>query len=624
MSDQIFLKSLADDILNEAQSSESNRVYSASGFSKNNISIIHQQKRCENLAWALKYQKKIKRGDTIGIIGGSFSGIALSSFLAISSDVIIYIFEKEDTLLKKFINSGNRYLSPNLNSRELGVSFNPKFDSNTSRRILFDWDAGLAHNVANQWLREFSEYERRLPIFCFLNKSIEQQHIKLEQDKIIIDDSDNVNMKPIILDFLIDATGFGDESNQHKIKDYSYWESGHKLIYDHLSKNDKVLISGVGDSGIVEVLQYALKDFEHHHILGLWQNRSFEAHIDTQRSRAIFDKIFEFNDISLDEKIIFPEMTWWLHFPQTKKIFSVLGEIDNDYEKIFSIIDSKLQPYLQSWASNNYITMIDCDARHEFLRQGNLSIELQKEIRQEIKQEMSNLSSIKLKEIMDQIDVYDVLDIQTLFNEQRNIEITYNGLFATPYTANLSPYNLWLTKIAMSFSTVKYKQSKINKISQNEDGVYQVEYSSGIIDTYNRVVTRYGISKDHNGVFNPNHFDPQKGDFMLNERFFEGSAGETYKDLIHRRRNKLFQKSRASKNIIHKEMYKLNITAPIMHEEDKNKIKSNFPVIPDNDLKALECFVKIDCQQNLSDLLNRGCSVSYTSCDIKKKISFTY
>jgi hypothetical protein len=61
--DRVRLDEAADLMIKEAQAAGNDRIFSASGFARENISILHQQVRCTNLAWALSHTKRIKRGD---------------------------------------------------------------------------------------------------------------------------------------------------------------------------------------------------------------------------------------------------------------------------------------------------------------------------------------------------------------------------------------------------------------------------------------------------------------------------------------------------------------------------------------------------------------------------------
>lgn len=159
------LREAAALMLAEAQSKESDRIFSASGFARENISILHQQLRCSNLAWALSHAKKVKRGDVVAIVGGSFSGLMLACLLAIADDLIVYVFEKEKRLLNRFLDKSHRYLSPNLNSRYLGMRFNPAMSAPFYEPPIFPWKADVASAVTAAWLSDFEGHCRNLPIF---------------------------------------------------------------------------------------------------------------------------------------------------------------------------------------------------------------------------------------------------------------------------------------------------------------------------------------------------------------------------------------------------------------------------------------------------------------------------
>ena len=56
------------------------------------------------------------------------------------------------------------------------------------------------------------------------------------------------------------------EQNRLGIEDWSYWRSGSPLQYRPgrlpTRKKERVLISGCGDNGIVELMHYVFRDFE--------------------------------------------------------------------------------------------------------------------------------------------------------------------------------------------------------------------------------------------------------------------------------------------------------------------------------------------------------------------------
>lgn len=211
-SDQRVLDEAASLMIGEAQAKENNRVFSATGFASSNISIVHQQLRCMNLAWALSHTKQVTPGNVVAIVGGSFSGLMLATALAIADDVIVYIFEKEHRLLHRFLDKSHRHLSPNLNSRYLGINADPRTSRPFFEPPIFKWHAAAASDVAFEWLEEFSQYQRKLPIFTVLNCKVTKRKIKRRADGLTIDlrSKKLPHLHAIDVDLLIDATGFGE------------------------------------------------------------------------------------------------------------------------------------------------------------------------------------------------------------------------------------------------------------------------------------------------------------------------------------------------------------------------------------------------------------------------------
>lgn len=255
---------LAQNMIAEATSVDDHRILSATGFARENISILHQQIRATNLAWALGWMGRVKPGDTIGIVGGSFSGITLAVILALVNDAIVLIFEKDNEPLERFRDKSHRHLSRNLNSRALGKSFDPHWSSPEFRSPIFAWEPGPASKVAAFWIDEFARYDAQLPIFVVPDTTVTPTMIADRSEGLTIDfAAEAAHLRALPVDLLIDATGFGAEANPLGLTDYSYWEAGHRLIYDHLVPPARVLISGCGDSGVIEAWHYALNGFEH-------------------------------------------------------------------------------------------------------------------------------------------------------------------------------------------------------------------------------------------------------------------------------------------------------------------------------------------------------------------------
>ena len=85
--------------------------YSATGHSTDNISILHQQVRCTNLAWALVRLRHVKYGSVVGIVGGSFSGLMLAVSLALQRRCIVYngIIRRRNAARETITDAANQF-----------------------------------------------------------------------------------------------------------------------------------------------------------------------------------------------------------------------------------------------------------------------------------------------------------------------------------------------------------------------------------------------------------------------------------------------------------------------------------------------------------------------------------
>jgi len=489
------LNALADEMLDEARAVGRARVYSATGYSRQNISIVHQQVRCANLAWALRQRRKLRKGDVVAIVGGSFSGLMLACSIGIADDVIVYIIEKERRLLDRFFDKSQRYLSPNLNSRDLRKRFSPTFATPIYRPAIFNWEAGVASDVAGAWLREFDHYSAKLPIFTLLGAEVAPDAITEADDKVNIRlASKDVAARPLSVDVLIDATGFGPEANPLEVTDHSYWEGGHRLIYDHLPPKSRVLVSGCGDSGIIELMHYAFANFEHSMIERFWPGgANLEAHLDVGLENI--NAVLRSAEVVRYNFTVISELCWWLDhwwdlqnwrrsdwkaYPPTRSI-----------KAIFAAIERQLADRVSAAFPGQHPTEIIWEEREAFLLALPLAEQLA--LRRAVAPVIDDAISRDIADHMKQVRVAKLLNIRELRKMLRlGVEIVLNGPTPTPFTRNLSAYNVWLTKVAMSLPNVRYLQGQIASVERAPDGQSTVMFVNGTTEIFDRVVTRYG------------------------------------------------------------------------------------------------------------------------------------
>lgn len=488
------LEALAERMIAEASSSKSPRILSSNGFSRSSISILHQQMRCTNLAWALKFTGRIKTGDVIGIVGGSFSGLMLASTLAMSNDVIVYIFEKEGRLMQRFLDKSHRFIAPNLNSRSLDAAFHPTLGGQFYDPPLFKWEGDAASTVAVDWRNEFKTLVAKLPVFCFLGREVTAQHITATQRSVTIqfDPLENgMAVRPIKLHWMIDATGFGPESNPFKLDDYSYWESGHRLIYDYLKPKARVLVSGCGDSGVIEVMHYALREFSHARVAEFWPSAPhLDINIDECLESAAFEDVTNWQD---DEDIevlsLISELRWFRGVCRrgAEGYFGGPNDLNCARRRLFFAIEAVLlKTCFKKRARRG-------DWQSYFDLAPQASAEVQAKVREKTALILDEESSYAIRDVMQAIDLREIFDMDALHKLRRtNIEVVLNGVTPTPFTRQLSPFNVWLMHVMLSFPDVTYRQGRLTKVVKRPDGKFLVRFKDGRQETFDRVVTRYG------------------------------------------------------------------------------------------------------------------------------------
>ena len=529
---------LAQNMIAEATSVDNSRILSANGFAHENISILHQQIRATNLAWALGRTGRVKPGDTIAIVGGSFSGMTLAVVLALVNDAIVLIFEKDSELLERFRNKSHRHLSRNLNSRSLGKAFDPYWSSPEFRSPIFAWAAGPASKVAASWIEEFGRYEARLPIFVIPDITVTPASVISQPEGLAIDLSvEAPHLKAVPVDLLIDATGFGAEANPLGVTDHSYWEAGHRLIYDHLVPPARVLISGCGDSGVIEGWHYALNGFEHRKVESFWQpGVRLEAVLDEGLARARLDAIFRNEEAWRYERPVLSEVCWWLdqrYFMENNPQLPWPPGGEPHVRPIFEALEAALAPHFAAWRPGGDIAATNWDALEDFV----LGLELgpQFEAREAARLVGDVWVSRLIEELAQSIQLPEtVRPIEDL--ARPGIDVVLNGLTPTPYTRQLSAYNVWLMRLLRAFPAVDYRQGAISAVVQRPDRRFDVNFADGDTEIFDRVVTRYGpAAGGGSGIAHGQTRDTQGGDWLLAEPYYlaHDSDGATHGRYIY-------------------------------------------------------------------------------------------
>lgn len=475
------LDEMARHMLREAVSKDSDRVFSATGFARTDISIAHQQVRCFNLVWALLREKKVRTGDVVAVIGGGFSGLLIATALAMQKRCIVYVIEKEPRLLDLFRRSSHRFLSPNLNSRDLPPRFNLERTSPLLNPPIFGWRGGDASEVAHFWLHEFRRLTANLPVFTFVETRVTKvdehgEGVRVHLDRLV---------EPAFFDvaIAINATGFGQESKLPEVDDYSYWKSGHELIYTSRGRQkNTVMISGCGDSGVVELMHYVFKDFDHRNIESYYL-QGVESHIQPALEQSIAWQVLFSEEVEMFDHKVISELCWYAvtcwHKTRNPQLRILAG---SGYEGVFRAIgDELVKAGLKAKLSGDESTYGD-----ELM---SLSRVAQYQIRRRVRPLIDEAASNEIAAIMEALDIKDLDRERSLIRP--GFEIHLNATTPTPYSTVISPANLWFLRLAIHLGNVNYVRGKIREVKSSESG-FKVFFGNGRMFSYDHVCTRYG------------------------------------------------------------------------------------------------------------------------------------
>lgn len=310
---------------------------------------------------------------------------------------------------------------------------------------------------------EFAGWVDRLPIFPITGSAIEAHMVQHRHDGVDVV-FDHPNRAALQLDLLIDATGFGEEGNPLELDDFSYWESSHRLIYDHLPRPVKVLISGRGDSGVIEALHYATAHFRHAYIEGLWDgHRGLGAKIDDGLVEARLDGVLRSDEVERFDGDVIPKIVWWrdhreymTRMPPAQRPFAG----DPCIAMVLARMDALTLPHWQSDAARGSVASGSPEALDEFV--GNLTLRDQLAIREGLRRLVAERISVRMQTLADNLQVG--VENRVAEFARSKVKVVLNATTPTPYGRQLSPYNVWIMKVLVDLEGVSYRRGEIKSV----------------------------------------------------------------------------------------------------------------------------------------------------------------
>jgi hypothetical protein len=137
-----------------------------------------------------------------------------------------------------------------------------------------------------------------------------------------------------------------------------------------------------------------------------------------------------------------------------------------------------------------------------------------------------------------------------------------------PFTRQLSPFNVWLMYVMMTFPNVSYRQGRLASTTTLANGKVKVAFKDGASDTFDRVVTRYGPGRGK-PLIHPTTATEPSGYLLVSpeglvSRGVTGQYVDLASDAIGEARKRLTKRrsSRAIGHYIEKSLYVPMIEAP--------------------------------------------------------------
>lgn len=477
-------------ILAQAET-EQKRVYSASFFAKRNISIIDQQLRAFNLSYALSESGMIKDNSRVAIVGGSFSGLTCAAALAARHDCVISVFERAPRLLKMFSQAGFRYLHPNLNARTTDANRISR-DKATSFPLL-NWSGNYSPYVADEIRRKFEHYRVCASIALHLGEEVFSVGAKYGRPLVRLRDSflfEGAGRRELQFDIVIIATGFGVESIDSSTNDISYWHSGNPEFYwpkSHDGKiKEKILISGNGDSGIIELAHCLIGGFTHGNLFSFLPNSSEFSYV---RPMPDYNRAVErlrYRQIEQGETgrpdVSGPVFWYWRtrhRMSESGKHRGKLSRIARYEADIYAKIDGRLSRYPAG---------------------SPLPPDLVVAVEKDIASLLSDMASYEIRDfIRKNLAMYDfgVSEMSRTMGKGKRFDITVVGRTPTVYSRKLSP-TMWPILCAMekrrgfAYERATAYHHRVDAVTGRVSLKLASHDGDDSVHEYDRVIVRHG------------------------------------------------------------------------------------------------------------------------------------
>jgi hypothetical protein len=233
------------------------------------ITFFSQQARGLNLACALADSTALAGKTRFAVVGAGAAGLAVAAGLSLLlPDAQVDIYEREEHPLHLQRGCYQRNLHPHIYEWPRKGALEPRADL-----PILDWEAGSAHAVATQVLRGFMTLQAyrhgrlnlRLLREVTAIERVGASDYRVKHQDIGAADPSSANYGAVFL-----TIGFGRERELADAPWHSYWaDSGVPQAPKYAQGVTRILVTGGGDGGLIDLCAAALQDFDHTKLIEL-------------------------------------------------------------------------------------------------------------------------------------------------------------------------------------------------------------------------------------------------------------------------------------------------------------------------------------------------------------------
>ncbi len=220
------------------------------GCLERRVTIYSQQVRALNLAATLVASKRVKKGQSVIVVGAGVAGLTCAAGLH-KLGIDVTVLEKRSSVLSLFQGKANRWLHPGVYDWPL-----ESWDRGRAGIPLLDWSQGLVSDVLGQLNAQWKRVGSGICVTTDVSE-VDLGAQSHEPRTVTWDPYGKQEADAVVL-----AVGFGLESGT------SYWSNDD---LDHTPPLDgrttRWMLSGCGDGGLTDLFRLCIRGFQHEQMM---------------------------------------------------------------------------------------------------------------------------------------------------------------------------------------------------------------------------------------------------------------------------------------------------------------------------------------------------------------------